>query len=147
MLDADGFLRLTGREKDLIIRGGVNISPLEIDSILMQRPELIEVATVGVPHATRGENVAYNVLLDIALPLGAIAICGYTIYKSVHPLPPSPMKYGPWVALIWLGIGVAIVAWLAVTHPERVRAFGSILGEGEAVDERRASEARPAMNP
>src|SRR6266566_493510 len=94
---------------------------------------------------TRGENVAYNVLLDIALPLGAIAICGYTIYKSVHPLPPSPMKYGPWVALIWLGIGVAIVAWLAVTHPERVRAFGSILGEGEAVDERRAAEARPAM--
>src|SRR5438552_6053009 len=96
---------------------------------------------------TRGENVASNVLLDIALPLGAIAICGYTIYKSVHPLPPSPMKYGPWVALIWLGIGVAIVAWLAVTHPERVRAFGSILGEGEAVDERRATEARPAMNP
>ena len=56
-LDADGFLRLTGREKDLIIRGGVNISPLEIDSILMQRPELIEVATVGVPHAIYGEEV------------------------------------------------------------------------------------------
>jgi amino acid transporter len=81
----------------------------------------------------RGQNVAYNVLLDIALPLGAIAICGYTIYKSVHPLPPSPMKYGPWVALIWLGLGVAILAWLIVTKPERVRSFGSILGEGEAV--------------
>ena len=80
---------------------------------------------------TRGQNVAYNVGLDIALPLGAIAICGYTIYKSVHPLPPSPMKYGPWVALIWLALGVAIVVWLMIAHPERVRAFGSILAEGE----------------
>jgi long-chain acyl-CoA synthetase len=62
MLDADGFLRLTGREKDLIIRGGVNISPLEIDSILMQRPELVEVATVGVPHAIYGEEVVSYVV-------------------------------------------------------------------------------------
>ncbi len=56
-LDADGYLHVTGREKDLIIRGGVNISPLEIDSILMQRPEVIEVATVGVPDRTYGEEV------------------------------------------------------------------------------------------
>lgn len=56
-LDADGYLHLTGREKDLIIRGGINISPLEIDSILLQRPEIIEVATVGVPDRTYGEEV------------------------------------------------------------------------------------------
>jgi len=56
-LDADGFLHITGREKDLIIRSGINISPLEIDSILLQRPEIIEVATVGVPHQTYGEEV------------------------------------------------------------------------------------------
>jgi len=94
---------------------------------------------------TRGQNVAYNVGLDIVLPLGAIAICGYTIYKSVHPLPPSPMKYGPWVALIWLGLGVAVVVWLMITRPERVRAFGSILGEGE-VSTAAGSEV-PAVNP
>lgn len=56
-LDADGFLHITGREKDLIIRGGINISPLEIDTILLQRPEIIEVATVGVPDQTYGEEV------------------------------------------------------------------------------------------
>jgi long-chain acyl-CoA synthetase len=56
-LDADGFLHITGREKDLIIRGGVNISPLEIDAILLQRPEIIEVATVGVPDRTYGEEI------------------------------------------------------------------------------------------
>jgi amino acid transporter len=94
---------------------------------------------------TRAGNVAYSVVLDIVLPLGAIAICGYTIYKSVHPLPPSPMKYGPWIALIWLGIGVVIVAWLSITRPERVREFGSILGEGEAVREQPPVEGRPAV--
>jgi long-chain acyl-CoA synthetase len=62
MLGADGFLSLTGREKELIIRGGVNISPVEIDSFLMQRPELIEVATVGVPDATYGEEVVAYVV-------------------------------------------------------------------------------------
>ena len=61
-LDADGYLHVTGREKDLIIRGGVNISPLEIDSILMQRPEIIEAATVGVPHRTYGEEVVSYVV-------------------------------------------------------------------------------------
>jgi amino acid transporter len=93
------------------------------------------------------QNVGYNVVLDVVLPLGAIAICGYTIYKSVHPLPPSPMKYGPWVALIWLGLGVAIALWLNVTRPERVRAFGSILGEGEAAPAARDVEPQPVMNP
>ncbi len=61
-LDADGYLTLTGREKELIIRGGVNISPVEIDSFLMQRPELIEVATVGVPDAVYGEEVVSYVV-------------------------------------------------------------------------------------
>jgi acyl-coenzyme A synthetase/AMP-(fatty) acid ligase len=56
-LDADGYLHITGREKDLIIRGGINISPLEIDTVLLQRPEIIEVATVGVPDRTYGEEV------------------------------------------------------------------------------------------
>jgi acyl-coenzyme A synthetase/AMP-(fatty) acid ligase len=57
LIDEDGYLRVTGRAKDLIIRGGVNISPLEIDSFLMRHPALIEVATVGVPDAIYGEEV------------------------------------------------------------------------------------------
>jgi acyl-coenzyme A synthetase/AMP-(fatty) acid ligase len=61
--DADGFLRLIGREKELIIRGGVNISPLEIDSVLMQRPEVVEAACVGVPDQTYGEEVVAYVVL------------------------------------------------------------------------------------
>jgi acyl-CoA synthetase (AMP-forming)/AMP-acid ligase II len=56
-LDADGYLHVTGREKELIIRGGVNISPLEIDSLLMRREDIIDVATVGIPDAIYGEEV------------------------------------------------------------------------------------------
>jgi acyl-coenzyme A synthetase/AMP-(fatty) acid ligase len=61
-LGADGFLALTGREKELIIRGGVNISPVEIDSCLMQCAEVIEAATVGVPDAVYGEEVVSYVV-------------------------------------------------------------------------------------
>jgi acyl-CoA synthetase (AMP-forming)/AMP-acid ligase II len=62
LIDEDGYLRVTGRAKDLIIRGGVNISPLEIDSFLMQHPALIEVATVGVPDEIYGEEVVSYVV-------------------------------------------------------------------------------------
>jgi acyl-coenzyme A synthetase/AMP-(fatty) acid ligase len=62
-LDADGFLHLTGREKDLIIRGGVNISPAEIDGVLMRRAEIAEAATVGVPDVVWGEEVVSYVVL------------------------------------------------------------------------------------
>jgi acyl-CoA synthetase (AMP-forming)/AMP-acid ligase II len=71
-LDADGFLLLTGREKELIIRGGAKISPLEIDACLMQCAEVVEAATVGVPDAIYGEEVVSYVVgrpgaaLDIA---------------------------------------------------------------------------------
>ncbi len=66
-LDEDGYLHLTGREKEIIIRGGVNISPVEIDSLLMQRPELVEVATVGVPDAIYGEEVVSYVVARAGL--------------------------------------------------------------------------------
>jgi acyl-CoA synthetase (AMP-forming)/AMP-acid ligase II len=62
-LDAHGFLHLTGRKKDLIIRGGVNISPVEIDGVLMQRAEIVEAATVGVPDTVWGEEVVSYVVL------------------------------------------------------------------------------------
>jgi long-chain acyl-CoA synthetase len=90
LLDADGFLRLTGREKDLIIRGGVNISPLEIDSILMQREELIEVATVGVPHAIYGEEVVSYVVARPGTTIDVAELLRYC--GSVLPAFKAPKK-------------------------------------------------------
>src|SRR5262249_32779939 len=62
-LDPDGCLHLTGREKDLIIRGGVNIAPMEIDSILMQSAEISEAAAVGGSDDGCGEEVVSYVVL------------------------------------------------------------------------------------
>lgn len=56
-LDPDGFLYITGRAKDLIIRGGVNIAPLEIDNALTRHPDIVEAATIGVPDPVYGEEV------------------------------------------------------------------------------------------
>jgi acyl-coenzyme A synthetase/AMP-(fatty) acid ligase len=70
-LDDEGYLHLTGRAKDVIIRGGVNISPVEIDGVLMQRPEVVEACTVGVPDKLYGEEVIAFVVLRPDCGLGA----------------------------------------------------------------------------
>jgi acyl-coenzyme A synthetase/AMP-(fatty) acid ligase len=77
LIDEDGHLRVTGRAKDLIIRGGVNISPLEIDNFLMQHPALIEVATVGVPDAVYGEEVVSYVVARPGGDIDAAALLRY----------------------------------------------------------------------
>ena len=56
-LDDDGFLFLTDRSADLIVRGGVNIYPAEIESVLLQHPAVRDAAVVGVPNAEWGEEV------------------------------------------------------------------------------------------
>lgn len=54
-LDADGFLRITGRKKEMIIVGGENVFPREIEEVLLLHPAVEEAAVVGVPDASRGE--------------------------------------------------------------------------------------------
>jgi len=61
--DADGYLYLTGRKKDLIIRGGVNIAPLEITTVLLSHPAVAEAATIGVPDPIYGEAIVSFVTL------------------------------------------------------------------------------------
>ena len=60
--DAEGFVRVSGRSKDLIIRGGVNIAPLEIDEVLLRHPGVAEAAAVGVPDKIYGEEVVCYVV-------------------------------------------------------------------------------------
>jgi long-chain acyl-CoA synthetase len=54
---ADGCLELAGRIKDLIVRGGVKVSPLELDCVLAQHPGVAAVLTAGVPDAIMGERI------------------------------------------------------------------------------------------
>ncbi len=55
ILDEDGYLRLVDRIKDMIIRGGENIYPKEIETVLHAHPAILEAAVVGTPHPTYGE--------------------------------------------------------------------------------------------
>jgi fatty-acyl-CoA synthase len=57
-MDAQGYVRITGRLKDMIIRGGENIFPAEIEAVLLEHPDVAEVAVVGVPDAYWGEAIA-----------------------------------------------------------------------------------------
>lgn len=61
--DADGFYFITGRLKELIIKGGENIAPREIDEALLKHPAVLEAAAVGVPDADYGQEIFACVVL------------------------------------------------------------------------------------
>jgi long-chain acyl-CoA synthetase len=55
--DEDGYLSIVDRKKDMIIAGGYNIYPVELDDVLMNHPKILEACAVGIPHEYRGETV------------------------------------------------------------------------------------------
>ena len=89
-LDADGYLTLVARIKELINRGGEKISPREIDEVLLTHPAVAEAVCFGVPHKTWGEEVAAAVV--VREPIGEaelLAYCGerladYKRPKQIH---------------------------------------------------------------
>lgn len=62
-MDADGFLYIAGRKKDIIITGGINVFPPEVENVLGQHPDIIDCAVFGVPDETWGEAVIAAVVL------------------------------------------------------------------------------------
>ena len=70
-LDEDGFLYLVGRKKDLIVRGGHNVYPTDIESVILEHPNVQEAAVVGVPHDVLGEDIAAFVVAKPGAAIGA----------------------------------------------------------------------------
>jgi long-chain acyl-CoA synthetase len=68
-LDTDGFLYLSGRVSDIVISGGVNISPAEIENCLLSMPGVRDVAVFGIPDQEYGEILAAHVDADPAAKL------------------------------------------------------------------------------
>jgi acyl-CoA synthetase (AMP-forming)/AMP-acid ligase II len=75
--DPDGYLYLSGRKNDMIIRGGENIYPVEIEDVLGRYPGVREVAVVGVPDEHWGEVVRAHVILEADASLDEDAIRAY----------------------------------------------------------------------
>ena len=90
--DADGYLSIVGRSKDLIISGGYNVYPKEIESVIDEMPGVLESAVIGVPHADFGEAVVAVVVMRDGATLSESAlidtlknqIANFKVPKRVH---------------------------------------------------------------
>jgi len=69
-VDDEGFIRIVDRKKDLIISGGVNVYPRDVEEAVLRHPSVVEVAVVGVPHETWGETVVAYVVAKPGEALG-----------------------------------------------------------------------------
>jgi long-chain acyl-CoA synthetase len=99
--DEDGSYRIVDRLKDMIIRGGFNVYPREVEEVLYGHPAIIEAAVLGVPHESHGEEVKAVVVLGPGQELGADELIRYTkervaaykyprIVEFVDALPKGP---------------------------------------------------------
>jgi long-chain acyl-CoA synthetase len=70
-VDEDGFLYLVDRKKDMVIVGGYNVYPREVDEVLFKHPKIREAATVGKPDKRLGEVLVAFVVLDAGATLTA----------------------------------------------------------------------------
>jgi long-chain acyl-CoA synthetase len=75
--DQDGFFYIVDRKSDMIIRGGENIYPREIDEVLYQHPAVASAATIGVPDSLYGEEVAAFIVLKEGLDVSEDELIAY----------------------------------------------------------------------
>jgi acyl-CoA synthetase (AMP-forming)/AMP-acid ligase II len=101
-MDADGYLYLAGRKDDVIIRGGENISPAEVEAVLHTHPAIEEAAIIGVPDVDWGEQVMAIVVprADSTLTVEEVIdwcrqrLAGFKAPASIHfvnELPRNPL--------------------------------------------------------
>ncbi len=78
MKDEDGFVTIVDRKKDMIIRGGFNVYPREVEEVLMRHPAVKQVAVIGVPHETHGEEIVAVVLCHDAQDITAETLIAWS---------------------------------------------------------------------
>jgi fatty-acyl-CoA synthase len=85
VMDDDGYLNITGRIKDMVIRGGENVYPREIEEFLYTHPDILDAQVVGVPDERYGEELmAWIRMKDGATPLTAEAVHEFCAGKLAH---------------------------------------------------------------
>ncbi|MFV0494274.1 AMP-binding protein [Mycobacterium sp.] len=99
-MDADGYIRITGRLKDIVVRGGENISPREVEELLYTHPDIVDVHLIGVPDERYGEEPMAVVKLREGAPEPTVEalrdfcrgrIAGYKIPRYLWVVEEFPM--------------------------------------------------------
>lgn len=92
-LDEEGYLRFSGREKELIIRGGSNIYPQEIEGILYEHPKVLEAAVIGLPDPVMGESVCAVIKLRSGVESFSDEIKEYLVERLANYKVPSEIIF------------------------------------------------------
>ena len=93
VMDDDGYVQITGRIKDMVIRGGENVYPREIEEFLYTHPDILDAQVVGVPDEKYGEELcAWIRMREGAPPLDAGAVREFATGKLAHYKIPRYVK-------------------------------------------------------
>ena len=76
----------------------------------------------------------WNPLVHVGVPVVGAIVFGAALYGSVHPTPPGILKWTPYLAIVWVLLGIGTVLWLRASRPDAVARIGSILGEEGGTD-------------
>ena len=91
-VDEDGYLYLTGRKHDMIITGGVNVYPQEIEHVLVEHPSVLEALVYGAPHDEWGQEVRALVVPAFGQPLDPEALRGWARTRLSGPKCPRKIE-------------------------------------------------------
>jgi Acyl-CoA synthetases (AMP-forming)/AMP-acid ligases II len=97
MMDEEGYIRYMGRKKELIIRGGYNIYPQELEALLQHHPKVLESAVVGLPDETMGETVCAVVRLKPGTSAQPEEIIDYLKGKIANYKLPGKVVFLDWL--------------------------------------------------
>jgi fatty-acyl-CoA synthase len=93
VIDADGYCSIKGRIKDIIIRGGENISPVEIEDFLYQHESIAEVHVIGIPDDKYGEEVCAWIRLKEGLHLDALTVIEFCRARIASYKVPKEIRF------------------------------------------------------
>jgi acyl-CoA synthetase (AMP-forming)/AMP-acid ligase II len=95
VMDAEGYLSITGRLKEIINRGGEKIAPREVDDVIMDHPAVAQVVTFGMPHDKLGEEVAAAVVLKEGQSVSEADLRGFVATRLADFKVPKKILFMP----------------------------------------------------
>jgi amino acid transporter len=90
---------------------------------------------------------SYNPVTHLLVPIVGAVLFGAALYGSIHPAPPKPLNATPYIAAIWIVLGIIAIMALRARNPEAVERIGSILGEEGGADAAELDAPRPMPRP